>query len=108
MKHVLLAAGLGFWSAAALVVAGDTGPGAQPRQTCDTTYDGLPGGSYSDVDNWTHGLPREGWVACFPDGSGQTAALMNTVAAERMAVSIRPPPLKRWGTQRCPLAYDPV
>ena len=40
---------------------------------CETTYDGPPGGSDDDSDNWSNGLPRPGWVACYPDRAGTAA-----------------------------------
>ena len=68
MRHLMVSAGLG-----ALMCAGAIGQHIDPPAgssrvpTCDTTYVGPPGGSVYNAANWTHGLPRPGDVACFPD-----------------------------------------
>ena len=47
----------------------------QTRKTCDTTYDGPPGGSFFDAENWTNGLPGPDQVACSPDDQLRVGSL---------------------------------
>ncbi len=68
MGHLLVSAGLGVLLCAGAVGQHIDPPAGSSRvPTCDTVYVGPPGGSLYNPLNWTHGLPRPGDVACFPD-----------------------------------------
>jgi hypothetical protein len=47
--------------------------GASSTPTCDTTFDGGPGGDWTNVANWTNGIPDAHSVACVPPDAAELA-----------------------------------